>query len=242
MKTLPEDAVLWGNALDFSALPDTELRPLAGRAAASCLARAAECGCDVHWTNDLFWLQETLAECGDAARQWAPLRAEYWPDARSTSSILVLTANGGRQAFGAICVRRFWIEGDLGQALRTAFGAPAIFEDLVFDGDLARDVSDCHIAWACGLWRHDTLRGKRIGAELVTMAALDALARWQWSWFLGMRRESAQQRLGLAPFDRLEARLWRRSQGVKPVQSELVLVAGARAKIRRLQFETAGAA
>jgi hypothetical protein len=240
---IPSSAVLWGNALDLKHRPDAVRIP-AARAAASYLARAAENGCDLWWSDDLFWLEAWLALQPDAGHRWAPVRAVHWPDYRQSSSILILTAAGHRQALATICVRRLWVEGTLDDCLRSSFGTHDSREALACRSDLARDVADCHIAWACGLWRHDTLRGRRIGRELVAMAAIDAYARWNWSWFLGLRRDDAQDRLGLAPFDRLESGLRAAySQALDaPAARALMLVAARRRHIRQLQTETAGAA
>ncbi|MCZ8310926.1 MAG: hypothetical protein O9320_08730 [Magnetospirillum sp.] len=238
MIALPQGAVLWGNALDLSACPQVS-RDHAGRAAAAYLARAAECGCDVHWTNDLDWLQ-TLHVKTDLPHLWAPMRAQHWPNFRNTTSILVLTPAGSRQAVATICVRRLWVEGPLDSWLLAAFGTYSYNEILSFGGDLAADVADCHVAWACGLWRADQLRGQRIGRDLVSMAAIDALARWHWSWFMGLRRDQAHERLGLAPFDRLEAPVL--LEEGKKMLACLMLVSARRARIRHIQAETAGAA
>ena len=240
--TIPSSAMLWGNALDLKRRPDTVRIP-AARAAAVYLARAGESGCDLWWTDDLFWLEAWLAAQPDAGHRWAPLRAVHWPDSRQSSSILIVTAAGQRQALGTICVRHLWVEGSLDDCLRSAFGTNDFTEALTAPGDLARDVADCHIAWACGLWRHDTLRGRRIGRELVAMAAIDAYARWNWSWLLGLRRPDAQHRLGLGPFDRLESGL--RALDARALEAparELLLVAARRRHIREFQTVPAGAA
>jgi GNAT superfamily N-acetyltransferase len=242
--SIPSSAVLWGNALDLTHRPDAVRIP-AARAAAAYLARAAEGGCDVWWTDDLFWLEAWLAAQPNAAYRWAPLRAVHWPDSRQSSSILILTAAGQRQALGTICVRRLWLEGTLDAALRSSFGTHVTREALACESDLADDVADCHIAWACGLWRHDTLRGKRIGRELVAMAAIDAYARWNWTWFLGLRAPQTHDRLGLGPFDRLESGLrpaYTKTLDPAAAARELLLVAARRRHIRQLHAETAGAA
>lgn len=236
MIDLPTAAKLWGNALDLrDATPQT--RSALGRATAAFLARAAECGCDVYWTDDLPWIQR-LHEATDLPHLWAPLRAQHWPDYRATTAILALTPMGARNAVAAICVRRLWVEGALDQTLLSAFGTYSYNEILSFGGDLCADVADCHIAWACGLWRADMLRGQRIGRDLVSMAAIDALARWKWSWLLGLRRDEAHKRLGLAPFDRLESPVL--LDAGKAAMQRLLLVSAKRARIRQqaAQFET----
>jgi hypothetical protein len=238
MIDLPADALMWGNSLDLRGATEHN-RATIGRATAAFLARTAECGCDVHWTNDLGWIQR-LHETTDLPHLWAPLRVQHWPNFRDTSAILVLTAQGSKRAVGAICVRRLWIEGAIDDALLSAFGTYSYNEILSFGGDLCADVADCHIAWACGLWRADQLRGQRIGRDLVSMAAIDALARWKWSWFMGLRRDEAHARLGMAPFDRLETPVL--LEEGKSVLARLMLVSARRARIRQLQLQTAGAA
>ena len=230
---LPADAVLWANKLDLSKTADP-VRGRAGQAAAAFVARAAEMGLGVFWTNNLGWMQ-AVAEKSPLAHVWAPLRAHHWPDYRDTTAVLALAPNGGGAVLATICVRRLWIEDELGAALASQFGTNAYSELLAFAGDLARDVRDCHIAWACGLWRADLLRGARIGGDLIAMAAIDALARWRWSWFLGLRREQAQHRLGLGLFDRLEAPV------VDIEARQMMLVAARRARVRAHLFEGAGA-
>lgn len=224
MIELPADAVAWGNSLDLRGAPPGA-RERAARIAASYMAKAHERGCAIHWTNDLAWA-ERVAMRTPLPHVWAPLRAHHWPDFRQSTSVIALAPTGGGLVVATICIRLLWIEGDLGEAMLSQFGTQSFNEILKFGGDLSRDVRDCHVAWACGLWRADQLRGTRIGHDLVTLAAIDALARWRWSWFLGVRRPSAQDRLGLSPFNRLEAPV------VSPDTRELMLVAAGRKSIR----------
>jgi hypothetical protein len=219
---LPKDAEIWGEALDLRGLP-ADFRQALGRRAAALMARAEECGCTVWRSASLPWI-ERVAYAVPMPHVWAPLRPEHWDNWGNTTTVLALAAKGSSRAVAAICVRHLWVEGTLGAALRSQFGTDAPNERVEFDGDLARDVADCHIAWASGLWRDDALRGSRIGSDMVGLAACDAMARWRWSWLVGLRRGEAQGRLGLGPFDRLEA-------PCRTATGDMMLVAARRARI-----------
>ena len=223
MIELPDNARLWGNAFDPSRLPET-LRPALSRRVAAGLGWAAELGCALWVSPDLGWA-ERLVDTTGAHRKWAPLRRDLWRNADETTTVLIAAPIGARNAVASICVRHLWIEGTLSDALATGFGTNADGESIRFDGDLGR-VADVGVAWACGLWRADQLRGARIGAELVGLAALQAVSQWPWSWLMGLRRQSAQDRLGLSPFRRLEAPC--RTADT----SDLMLVAASRAQVK----------